>query len=48
MNRVPDKSYKYKGYNVGVYYGDKKYEDVIKELVELKTNEFIRKLSKNI
>lgn len=45
MNKKPDKSYKHKGYNIRVYYGDKSHDEVIKEIVELKTNNYIKQLT---
>lgn len=45
MDRKPDKSYKHKNYNVRVYYGNKAHDKVTKEIVELKANDYIKKLA---
>ncbi len=47
MKKKSDKSYKHKGYNVKVYYEDKPHNKAIKEIVELKTNDYIKKVDTN-
>ena len=46
MDKKPNKTYKHKGYNVSVYYENKPHEQAIKEMLEIKTNEYIKKLAK--